>query len=160
MLDLVAAATIVMCLVGLALLMRGERIAGNAFAIDGDTLVVDGRRVRLRGLDAPELDQTCHRGAISYRCGEEARAALRALVERETVTCMTSGRDRFERALGTCSVRGQDIGAAMVRRGLAVSSRDYAEEEREARDAKRGIWAGPFESPQAWRRRTKPEERS
>lgn len=151
--DVAATVLIVVCLVGLAMLLRDERIIGNAFAVDGDTLVVDGRRVRLKGLDAPEMSQTCQRSSIAYRCGEEARAALRALIAGEKVSCLGRNFDRYERLLATCTVQGNDIGADLVRRGLAVSYGSYLEEETEARAARRGVWAGPFETPQDWRRR-------
>lgn len=151
--DVAATVLVVVCLLALAMLMRDERIAGGAVAIDGDTLVMDGRRIRLRGLDAPELAQTCERAGVTYRCGEEARAAARALVVGQPVSCLARGRDRYDRLLATCAVRGLDIGADLVRRGLAVSFGGYESEEREARDARRGLWAGTFDRPQAWRRR-------
>jgi len=151
-LDLLTAAIIVGCLFGIARLMRETRFAGNAVAVDGDTLVMEGRRIRLRGIDAPELSQTCRKGGETYRCGFEARAAVRALIAGETVTCAVRGRDRFFRDLATCEARGQDIGANLVRRGLAVSFGGYEDEEREAREARRGLWAGTFETPQIWRR--------
>lgn len=157
--DIAATVFIVVALLVLATLLREERIAGNAFAVDGDTLAVDGRRVRLKGLDAPEMSQTCQRAGGAYRCGEEARAALRAVIAGQAVSCLGRNRDRYERLLATCTVRGADIGADLVRRGLAVSFGGYAAEEREARAERRGVWAGPFETPQAWRRRHA-EERS
>lgn len=152
-LDILFAAVIVGCLVGISELMREKQFAGNAFAIDGDTLAMEGRRVRLRGIDAPELSQTCQRGTLTYRCGEEARTAIRGLIAGRTVTCRTRGRDRFFRDLATCDVDGQDIGADLVRRGFAIAYGAYADEEQEAREARRGVWAGPFERPQDWRRR-------
>lgn len=152
-LDLAAAVAVVACLLALAALLRERRIEGSAFAVDGDTLIVEGRRIRLRGLDAPEIGQSCERGGIAYRCGEEARAAIRAFIAGEPVACAAQGRDRYGRDLATCRVRGEDIGARLVRSGQAVSFGAYGEEEREAREARRGIWAGSFEQPQAWRRR-------
>ena len=152
-LDLAAAIVVLLCLLALAAMLRERPIAGKAFAIDGDTLVVDGRRIRLLGLDAPEIGQSCEREGRAYRCGEEARAAIRAFIAGEPVTCAAQGRDRYGRDLATCRVRAEDIGAHLVRSGQAVSFGAYGEEEREAREARRGIWAGPFETPQAWRRR-------
>jgi endonuclease YncB( thermonuclease family) len=159
-LDLVAALVIVGCLAGLAFVLREERFAGGAIAIDGDTLVMDGRRIRLRGMDAPELAQTCRRDALVWRCGEEARAALRALIANRTLVCAAKGRDRYERVLAICSVDGVDVGAELVRRGLAVAFGTYLDEERQAREARRGVWAGAFETPQAWRRRHETEGRT
>lgn len=156
--DVAATVLIVICLLGLALVLRDERLAGDAYAIDGDTLAMDGRRIRLLGIDAPELGQICHRDAVAFRCGEEARRALRALIAGQKVSCLARGRDRYDRSLAACTVRGEDIGASLVRRGLAVAYGSYEAEEREARAARLGIWAGPFETPQAWRRRHNQEK--
>ena len=55
-----------------------------------------------------------------------------------------------------CYYRGIDIGAAMVRAGWALAYRryakDYIADEQEAKAAKRGLWAGTFQTPEAWRR--------
>jgi len=74
------------------------------------------------------------------------------------VTCTLVTHDRYERDVATCTANGRDLGDAMVRTGHAVdyarhSNGRYAEAERQARAAKRGIWAGTFEEPEAWRRR-------
>ena len=57
-----------------------EQIIGHARVIDGDTLEVRGTRIRLHGIDAPELQQQCRRegasAALTYPCGQEAKAAL------------------------------------------------------------------------------------
>ena len=115
--------------------------------------MLDAHRVRLVGIDAPELAQTCRRGDESYRCGEVASDALRALTRDAAVTCRLSGRDRYGRDLGRCSAGPADLGATMVRRGLAVAYGDYLREEAEARALGAGLWAGPFERPDEWRRR-------
>lgn len=52
-------------------------VGGLAKIVDGDTLVVDGLRVRLEGIDAPEAGQTCKRRLIgSWACGTESTNAL------------------------------------------------------------------------------------
>ena len=128
-----------------------ERLAGAVRVIDGDTLDIDGRRVRLAGLDAPELAQTCHRAGQAYGCGETARDALIQLTGGELV-CRLAGHDRYRRALGTCEVEGQDVGRALVLRGLAVAYRRYDAEERAARQRGAGLWAGRFDQPSEWRK--------
>lgn len=142
-------------LVGLAgasaWLDRPERLAGAVRAIDGDTLELAGRRVRLVGIDAPELGQVCGETLRPVRCGADAREELRRLVAGDGVECRVSGRDRWARDLATCRAGESDLGAAMVRAGHAVAAGRYAAEEREAREARLGIWAGPFELPSVWR---------
>jgi endonuclease YncB( thermonuclease family) len=129
-----------------------ETLSGPARVIDGDTIELAGQSLRLAGLDAPELNQTCERGALAYRCGETARDALRALARADALTCRIEGRDRYGRGLARCEAGGVDLGASLVRRGLAVAYGSYAAEEAEARAGGLGVWAGPFERPADWRR--------
>jgi len=137
---------------------RAVRPAGSAYnAIDGDSLRTSREDVRLLGIDAPELYQTCRdaRGR-QWACGREAHVKLKALVSRGDVRCTATGRDRFKRALAVCSAGAvADLGEVMVRDGFAVDFMNgrYAGAEAEARRARRGIWAGQFEQPQEWRRR-------
>jgi endonuclease YncB( thermonuclease family) len=137
------------------LLSRPEQqaVTGVAEAIDGDSLRIAGEEIRLKGIDAPELQQTCKAGARDEPCGRAARAALRRHLATGLVTCVTEGRDRYGRRLALCRARGMDINAAMVRDGQAVGYGAYAAEEGEARLAYRGIWAGTFERPAEWRER-------
>jgi endonuclease YncB( thermonuclease family) len=125
-------------------------------AIDGDSLRSGGEDIRLLGIDAVELYQTCRdeRGR-EWACGREAHAALRSIVGNGQVRCASSSRDRFGRALARCSAGDVDVSEAMVRAGYAVNfmGGTYASAEAEARTAKRGIWRGSFERPQDWRDR-------
>ena len=129
----------------------------TATAIDGDSLRTAGKEIRLAGIDAPELLQTCrdeHGGP--WACGRQAHAFLRSLVSRGALTCTSSSTDRYGRMLATCSAGDVgDIGEAMVRSGHAVSFMGvgYLPAELEARYHKRGMWSGSFESPADWRRR-------
>ena len=135
-----------------ALMHRPQReFAGEASVVDGDTLRLAGDRIRLLGLDAPELDQICEAHGDTVACGRRAREALRALAV-GGVRCAADGRDRYGRILARCSGAAGDLSAAMVRAGEAVASGCCAVEEVEARRAGRGIWAGRFELPSDWRR--------
>jgi endonuclease YncB( thermonuclease family) len=127
-------------------------IAGQARVADGDTLVIAGERLRLRGLDAPELGQSCGASGAQFACGRVARDALRRHIDGDAVDCRGWDRDRYGRRLARCTVRGEDIGAWLVSEGLAVAYGSYRSEEAMARSAGRGIWAGEFDQPQAWRR--------
>jgi endonuclease YncB( thermonuclease family) len=126
-------------------------IVGSAQVIDGDSLVVAGTEVRLYGIDAPERRQTCLRGGLAWNCGAEAAAALRAAAAGREVVCRPRDRDRYGRTVAVCVAGGVDLGAAMVKGGLAVALGAYAADEREARDARRGIWSSSFDRPAAWR---------
>lgn len=130
--------------------------------IDGDTLRTGGKDIRLLGIDAPELSQTCvdERGR-PWACGREAHTRLRAFVMSGWLECKSSGADRYGRTLATCAAEGvADVGEAMVRAGYAVSfmSSHYWLAELDARWNRRGIWRGTFDRPQAWRRATRSGE--
>lgn len=127
-------------------------------AVDGDSLRNGSGDTRIAGIDAVELHQTCRNatGRV-WNCGREAHQRLRALVSRG-VACRAEGRDRYGRTLARCHDGERDIGETMVREGLAVDfmGGGYAAAEREARQARRGIWAGEFDLPQEHRRRAQP----
>lgn len=127
-------------------------LSGRAVATDGDSLRIGSERVRLLGLDAPELDQTCWReDGSEWACGREARDLMVRLLNAGAVNCAPEGIDRFGRSLARCEAAGRDIAAAMVEAGLAVARDGYGAEESRARSAGRGIWAGRFTDPRQWR---------
>lgn len=128
------------------------RFNGSARASDGDSLWVGNDRVRLTGLDAPELDQVCWRpDGSEWPCGRAARDAMARLLASGTIACQPEGEDRFGRVLARCSVNGEDIGGAIVSAGLAIATDAYGREEAAARAAGRGIWDGRFTPPRTWR---------
>ncbi len=124
---------------------------GQASVGDGDSLTLAGRRIRLVGIDAPELAQSCRRDGADYACGRAARDALRALVGQHAVVCRGHETDRFGRLLAVCHAGDTELNRTMVEKGWAVSYGDYGGAERRARAESRGLWAGQFERPRAWR---------
>lgn len=133
-------------------------ISGPAKVIDGDTIIIANTRIRIFGIDAPEMDQRCEddRGE-SYRCGVVSAQALSDIIGDATVVCDPLDRDRYGRVVASCSVGGSDIGSAMVIHGYAVdysffSGGKYRAEQDDAMRSKRGLWAGRFEMPWDWRR--------
>lgn len=128
-------------------------LSGKVRVLDGDSLVVNGVEVRLYGVDAPEYRQTCRRDGEPWPCGVEAARALRSMLSGRDVTCRTRDEDRYGRVVAVCNAAGLDLGAAMVRGGYALAYGAYEKDEREARDARRGIWSSTFESPAAFRAR-------
>ncbi len=120
---------------------------------DGDTLVLAGRKVRLLGLDAPEMGQMCGEESAHWPCGRFAKNRLAALTRGQMVRCQGKGRDRYDRILAYCETKAGDIGARLVAEGWAVSrSSRYDRLEAQARRDGRGIWRGPFTDPADWRR--------
>jgi endonuclease YncB( thermonuclease family) len=153
---LIASISILVAAGALIYALRGapqRDITGAAEAVDGDSVRLNGEDLRLQGIDAPELYQTCRVSGRETPCGREARAALRKLLTSGLATCIGDKRDRYGRLLVVCRVRGIDVNAAMVRGGQAVSFGSYQAEEVEAKAAYRGLWAGEFERPRDWRAR-------
>jgi endonuclease YncB( thermonuclease family) len=125
-----------------------DAISGHAVALDGNTLLVEGRRVRLWGIDAP--------GMRSWPWGAYARTALSALIGPGPVACRVVVEDRHHRPVAICSSDTlQDIGAAALVVGYAVTSRrstfgahepepniglTYDLREEFARGLRRGLW--------------------
>jgi endonuclease YncB( thermonuclease family) len=147
----------VACCVALGSGVRAETIlSGTAAGLDEDSIALQGKRVRLFGIDAPGLDQTCKRGGRQWSCGRDAARALSQLVAGNTVRCRVIVEDKLRRLIiGDCTLGGESLSRWMVRNGWAVmNSRQtnaYADDEADAREARRGIWASEFEMPWDWR---------
>jgi endonuclease YncB( thermonuclease family) len=138
-----------------------EDIVGRAKIIDGDTLDINGSRVRLNGIDAPEKAQLCETGQAAWACGTNATTVLTSATQGADVTCRGDKRDRYGRLLAVCYAKGVDLNAQMVRDGWALAYRryslDYVGEEAEARAAGRGMWRGQFIEPWEWRSAQRPQ---
>lgn len=127
-------------------------VSGSARASDGDSLRLGPDRIRLLGLDAPELSQGCTDAAGSaWSCGRAARDRMAQLLAAGPADCRPEDIDQYDRLLATCLVAGVDLGATMVAEGLAVAAGRYWEEEAAARRDRLGIWAGDFDAPRNWR---------
>jgi endonuclease YncB( thermonuclease family) len=148
----------------LMLLTAGQALAGPISGIargkDGDSLMVGETEVRLFGIDAPEFDQSCNRSGQAWACGAEAANRLSQLVTGKDVRCIAVSTDQYGRTLGRCTVGTTDINRTVVSTGYAVAYRryssDYVSAEETAKVNRRGIWAGSFEMPSAYRHDTPP----
>lgn len=132
-------------------------IEGLGHVIDGDTLDVGRTRIRLEGIDAPEIGQKCQTAAgESWECGRQAAALLRKLAEQKDMACDRTGIDKYRRTLAICfGAEGININEAMVRAGLAWAFVKYSKEfvgvEAQARTHKVGVWQGTAEAPWDYR---------
>jgi endonuclease YncB( thermonuclease family) len=136
---------------------QGVESAGRVEVSDGDSLRIGSRKIRLHGIDAPELGQTClNARSKEWACGRWARTQLREIVAGQNVTCTLRDTDRYGRSIATCHANGRDIAAQMAERGAAVAftrfSNDYVAHETRAKRAGLGLWAGKFDHPEAWRK--------
>lgn len=119
-------------------------IVGKARVVDGDTLEVGGRVVRLYGIDAPDTGQTCLAGGTPWPCGENAAFALAYATAEHWLRCEEKGRGAAGQIVAVCFAGPYDIGARLVREGWAwadpAASPGYAKEEAQAKRAGAGLW--------------------
>lgn len=131
-------------------------ISGTLRVIDGDTLDMDGTRIRLFGIDAPERDQPCTTlGGQNWGCGDWVTRQVRDRFEGRKARCTLLDRDRYGRRVARCFVAEKDIAQTLVRAGLAFAYRkyslDYDLDEKAAFVAERGIHGFIMESPARYR---------
>ena len=136
-------------------------IYGKAEVIDGDTIKIKGKKIRLFGIDAPEVDQICFKSSNPYHCGHTAAKALIRYTKNKRIYCYYTELDKYKRILGTCNYGEgiKDINSSMVSSGYAVAyirySKKYLKDEEFARNNKLGLWKGTFERPEEWRKKKK-----
>ena len=134
-------------------------VVGSGSAVEGDVLSVNGQVVRLWGIDAPEVKQTCTtRFNKQYDCFTPSKNMLSSYIGTKQVTCYIRGQDSNGQKVGTCGVNGLDLAALMVKSGWALAyidlSPQYVELEGIAQSEKRGLWGGiRVEPPWSWRSR-------
>ena len=96
----------------------GAEFAGRARVIDGDTIELAGRRIRIWGIDAPELPS---------EPGVAAKGYLQYLMLGQEVHCEGRLLDRYRRLVAVCFLpSGEDIARLMVRAGHAVDWLRYS----------------------------------
>ena len=125
---------------------------------DGDSLRSGDLRIRLFGIDAPELKQQCaDQNGVLWGCGAAAQRQLYDLISiNRDLQCSLHDVDHYGRLIMQCFSGSTDIGAAMVRSGHALAYRDFSDlyisEEKQAKTALKGVWRGTFSPPWEWRR--------
>ena len=137
----------------------GKTIYGKAKIIDGDTIHIGNKKVRLHAIDAPETKQKCTKEGKKWSCGLESTRFLRNLIGKDKIQCDTMGIDRYNRYIGVCYKNDIDLNSQMVINGWAIAykyySLDYLEEEKIAQSKKVGIWVGEFKDPYLFRKQSK-----
>ena len=143
-----------------------ENITGIAKVIDGDTIKINSKKIRLFGIDAPEKKQFCKKIFLSislisfkkdYACGEISTNFLKKKIDNKMIICKSIGMDRYKRHIAECFKEKRNINAFMVRNGQAVAYRKYSPKfisyENIAKKEKLGLWSGTFEMPWDYRKK-------
>ena len=123
---------------------------------DGDTIKINGEKIRFSGIDTPELNQTCVKEGVKNSCGLTAKQILIDKIIDNKVKCIKEGKDRYKRILAECFVNNESLSRYLVRSGYAFAYRKYSKkfiiDEDYARANKVGMWSMEFEYPWDFRR--------
>jgi endonuclease YncB( thermonuclease family) len=147
----------VVILLNLNIKIIASEISGFPVVTDGDTIKISNNRIRFHGIDAPERNQKCTKNLKEYSCGTAATIALTKKIGKNSIKCLVQeNKDRYNRYIGVCFVKNEDLNKWMVRNGYAIAyrhySKDYISDEDYAKANKLGLWSGIFVKPENWRR--------
>jgi endonuclease YncB( thermonuclease family) len=124
--------------------------------VDGDTIHLNGEKIRFTGVDTPELKQTCLKEGIKDSCGVIAKQILIDKIGNNNVKCISQGKDRYKRTLAECFVNNESLSRYLVRSGYAFAYRKYSKkfvlDEDYARINKIGMWSMEFDYPWDFRK--------
>ena len=145
-------------IVVLSLLGSSVSLADNLKIVDGDTIVLNGEKIRFLGIDTPELKQTCLKGNEEVGCGMFAKILLVKKIGNNTPKCIGEKKDFYKRTLAECFVNGESLSKFLVRSGYAFAYRKYSkkfvEDEEFARANKLGLWSMKFQYPWDFRKKS------
>ena len=140
-------------------------ISGIAKVTDGDTIRIEGKKIRFFGIDAPEKKQQCKKPWLTisfisfsknYPCGQISTDKLKKKINNKLLICKWSNKDRYKRFIAECFKDKTNVNAWMVRNGYAVAYRKYSKkfvsQEIFAKKEKLGLWSGTFMMPWDYRK--------
>ena len=140
----------------LGLLFSYPSLANNLKVIDGDTIVLNGEKIRFSGIDTPELKQTCLKDNEEVGCGMFAKTLLVKKIGNNTPICIGKEKDFYKRTLAECFVKGESLSKFLVRSGYAFAYRKYStkfvKDEDFAKTNKLGMWSMTFQYPWDFRK--------
>ena len=145
--------------------LQASEIIGLPKVVDGDTIHIKSYKIRLEGIDAPEMKQQCKKPYIQimfftfqkdYFCGQVSKKKLIQKIGNKPVKCILLGKDRYKRYLAKCFKGTVNLNRWMVRNGYAIAYRKYSKkyvpDENFAKEEKIGLWGGTFIKPEKWRK--------
>ena len=140
----------------ISLLSSNISLANSLKIIDGDTIVLNGEKIRFEGIDTPELKQTCLKDNEEVKCGMLAKILLIEKIGNNIPTCIGKKKDFYKRILAECFVNGESLSKFLVRKGYAFAYRKYSKkfikDEDFAKENKLGMWSMTFKYPWDFRK--------
>ena len=141
----------------ISLLIYSDTKAQNVQITDGDTIKINGEKIRFSGIDTPEMKQTCIENGTVNSCGVMAKKILMDKISNNEVVCISEGKDRYKRTLAECFVNDESLSSYLVRSGYAFAYRRYSKkfiaDEDYAKSNKIGMWSMKFDYPWDWRKK-------
>ena len=124
---------------------------------DGDSIRINGEKIRFSGIDTPELRQTCLQQGIKTPCGITAKQILIDKIADNKIACIREGKDQYKRTLAECFVNNESLSSYLVKSGYAFAYRRYSKkfitDEDFAKTNKIGMWSMEFDYPWDWRKK-------
>ena len=146
----------ILVIVVLSFLTCNISFADNLKIVDGDTIILNGEKIRFSGIDTPELKQTCIQGDQKLNCGMHAKLLLLKKIGNNIPKCISEGKDIYKRTLAECFINGESLSSFLVRSGYAFAYRKYSKkfikDEEFAKANKLGMWAMTFQYPWDFRK--------
>jgi len=140
----------------LVLMFCNTSFSNSLIVVDGDTIVLNGEKIRFSGIDTPELKQMCMNGDEKVFCGKSAKMLLVKKIGNQTPECIKEGKDVYKRTLAECFINGESLSAFLVRSGYAFAYRKYSDkfikDEEFAKENKLGMWSMTFQYPWDFRK--------
>ena len=141
----------------ISLITYSHTNAQNVQITDGDTIKINGEKIRFSGIDTPELNQTCIINGVENFCGLKAKEILIEKISDQKVVCVSEGKDQYKRTLAECFVNDESLSSYLVRSGYAFAYRRYSkkfiDDEDYAKSKKLGMWSMEFDYPWDWRKK-------
>jgi len=137
-------------------LIFNQVISQELRVVDGDTIHLNGIKIRFTGIDTPEIKQTYINNGVKDPCGVTAKVILIEKIGDNKVECISEGKDQYKRTLAECFVNNESLSSYLVKSGYAFAYRKYSDkfikDEDYARINKIGMWSMTFVYPWDYRK--------
>tara|TARA_B100001173_G_C15706787_1_gene428450 strand:+ start:24 stop:485 length:462 start_codon:yes stop_codon:yes gene_type:complete len=134
-------------------------LSENFRVIDGDTIILNNKKIRFSGIDTPELKQTCINNNKKIFCGVLVKTFLINKIGNKIPICIEQGKDIYKRTLAECFIDNKSLSSFLVKNGYAFAYRKYSKkfikDEEHAKVNKLGLWQMEFQYPWDYRKKSK-----